>query len=214
MCCSQWRSSVACRPWVLPILLPPPYSYAGQHSITAKIFLWTLLAVEKSKCLLCMLMTEECHCNKWISTGLLTFCKARHAIEAWRMNNITFREIGVKRYQRVRKIPLHERPQNWATDSYKEHILLLNLSPLFCVVLQNGLLMLLKHCHKLDLCMSSRPVICMKLIENRISNLFCRFHAQWEEKQTPLFVLRFPQLLRILQKSHLIGMRHIGSTVE
>jgi len=38
----------------------------------------------------------------------------------------------------------------------------------------------------------------MKLIENRISNLFGRFHVQWEEKQTPLFVLHFPQLLRIL----------------
>jgi len=30
-----------------------------------------------------MLMREECHCNKYISTGLglLTFCKARHALE-------------------------------------------------------------------------------------------------------------------------------------
>jgi len=54
----------------------------------------------------------------------------------------------------------------------------------------------------------------MKLIENRISNLFGHFHVQWEEKQTPLFVLHLPQLLRILEKSHLIGMRHIRSTVE
>jgi len=38
--------------------------------------------------------------------------------------------------------------------------------------------------------------------------------VQWEEKQTPLFVLHLPQLLRILEKSHLIGMRHIRSTVE
>jgi len=57
-------------------------------------------------------------------------------------------------------------------------------------------------------------VIWMNVIENRISNLFGRFHMQWEEKQAPLFVLRFPQLLRILQKSHLIGMRHIRSAVE
>ena len=57
-------------------------------------------------------------------------------------------------------------------------------------------------------------VICMKLIENRISNFFGRFHEQWEEEQTPLFVLHFPQLLRILEKSHLIGIRHIRSTVE
>jgi len=41
----------------------------------------------------------------------------------------------------------------------------------------------------------------MKLIENRISNLFGHSPMQWEEKQTPLFVLRFPQLLRnLLQK--------------
>jgi len=151
------RSSIACRPWIFPILPPPPHSYAGQQSIAAKIFSWTLLAVQKSKCLLCMLITGECHSNKWISNGLLTFCKARHAIEAWRKNNTTFREIGVKRYQRVRKTPLHERPQDWASDSHKEHILHLNLSPLFCVVLQNGLLILRKHCHKLDLCTSSRP---------------------------------------------------------
>jgi len=57
-------------------------------------------------------------------------------------------------------------------------------------------------------------VICMKLIENRISNLFGRCHVQWEEKQTPLYVLHFPQLLPILEKSHLIGIRHIRSTVE
>ena len=84
VCWPQWRSSVACRPWILPILPPPPHSYTGQHSITAKIFLWTLLAVQKSQCVLCMLMRQECHCNKYISTGfgLLTFCKARHAIEA------------------------------------------------------------------------------------------------------------------------------------
>jgi len=43
-------------------------------------------------------------------------------------------------------------------------------------------------------------VICMKLIENRISYLFGRFQVQWEEKQIPLFVLHFPQLLRILEK--------------
>jgi len=54
----------------------------------------------------------------------------------------------------------------------------------------------------------------MKLIENRISDLFGRFHVNWEEKQPPLFVLHFPQLLRILEKSHLIGIRHIRSTVE
>jgi len=53
----------------------------------------------------------------------------------------------------------------------------------------------------------------MKLIENRISNLFGGFPVQWEEKQTLLFVLHFPQLLRILQ-NHLIGRRHIWSTVE
>ena len=41
----------------------------------------------------------------------------------------------------------------------------------------------------------------MKLIENKIGNLLGRFHVQWEEKQTPLFVLHFPQLLRILEKS-------------
>jgi len=41
----------------------------------------------------------------------------------------------------------------------------------------------------------------MKLIENRIGNLFGGFPVQWEEKQAPLFVLHFPQLLRIvLQK--------------
>jgi len=68
------------------------------------------------------------------------------------MNNITFREIGVKIYRKVRTIPLHERPQDLA----KEHKLLLNLSPLFCAVLQNGFLMSRKHCHKLDLCTSSR----------------------------------------------------------
>jgi len=38
----------------------------------------------------------------------------------------------------------------------------------------------------------------MKFIENRISNLFGGFPVQWEEKQAPLFVLHFPQLLRIL----------------
>jgi len=67
-------------------------------SITAEIFLGTLLAVQKSKCLLRMLMREECRCNKYISTGLglLTFYQARHAIETQRTNNITFREIGVK----------------------------------------------------------------------------------------------------------------------
>jgi len=54
----------------------------------------------------------------------------------------------------------------------------------------------------------------MKLIENKISNLFGRFHVQWEEKQTPLFVLHFPQLLRILKKSHLIGIKRVRSTVE
>jgi len=52
----------------------------------------------------------------------------------------------------------------------------------------------------------------MKFIEKRISNLFGRFHVQWEEKQTPLFVLHFPQLSRILEKRHLIGTRHITST--
>jgi len=46
-----------------------PASYAVQHSITAKIFLWTLLAVQESKCVLCMLMREECRCNMYISTG-------------------------------------------------------------------------------------------------------------------------------------------------
>ena len=76
-------------------------------------------------------------------------------------------------------------------------MLLLNLSPLFCVVLQNGFLTLWKHCHKLA--HHHVQVICMKLIENRISNLFGAFPVQWEEKQTPLFVLHFPQLLCILQ---------------
>jgi len=167
-------SGVAYRPWILPILPPPPHSYPGQHSITAKIFLWTLLTVQKSKCLFCMLMTEECHCNEWISTGLLTFCNARHAIEAWRMNNITFHEIGVKRYQRIRRIPLHERPQDWVSDSHKEYILLLNLSPLFCVVLQivqNGFLMLRKHCHKLDLC-TSKSFVWGAVRKNIISDRF------------------------------------------
>jgi len=54
----------------------------------------------KSKCVLYMLMTEKSHCNKQISTGLLTFYKARYAIEALRTNNnITFRDKEVKRYQ-------------------------------------------------------------------------------------------------------------------
>jgi len=38
----------------------------------------------------------------------------------------------------------------------------------------------------------------MKHIENRISNLIGRYPMQWEEEQTPLFVCRFPKLLRIL----------------
>ena len=64
--------------------------------------------------------------------------------------------------------------------------------------------------------MNGAPYIGMKLIENTISNLFSRFHVQWEEKHTPLFALHFPQLLRILEKSHLIRIRHIRSrpTVE
>jgi len=37
----------------------------------------------------------------------------------------------------------------------------------------------------------------MKLIENRISNVFGRFPVQWEE-QTHLFLLHFTKLLRIL----------------
>ena len=65
------KSSIVCRPWIYPTLV----------SITAEIFLWTLLAVQKSECVLCTLMRDECRCNKYISTGLLTFCKARHPIE-------------------------------------------------------------------------------------------------------------------------------------
>jgi len=57
-----------------------PSSFACQHSTTAKIFLVWLLAVQKSKCVLYMLMREECHCGKYISNSLLTFCKVRHAI--------------------------------------------------------------------------------------------------------------------------------------
>jgi len=53
----------------------------------------------------------------------------------------------------------------------------------------------------------------MKLIEKTISNLFGRFHVQWEEKQPPLFVLHFPQVSRILEKSHLIGIRHVLSSM-
>jgi len=75
----QWRSSITCRPWISAIL---PRPHPMLNSITAGIFLWTLLAVQISKCALCMLMREECHCKKCISTGSLTFCKARHAIEA------------------------------------------------------------------------------------------------------------------------------------
>ena len=135
-----------------------PSSYASQYSITAKMFLLWLLAVQKSKCVLYMLMREEWHCGRYISNGLITFCKVglRHAIEAQRTNNISFRGIGVKRYPRVRKIPLNERLQDWASDSHKEQILLFNLSPLFCFVLQNGFLILWKHCHNFDLCLSSR----------------------------------------------------------
>ena len=101
--------------------------------------------------------SAECHCNKCISTISLTFCKAQHAIATKPTNNVTFREIGAKRYQGVRKIPLHECSQDWASDSHKEDILLLYLSPLFCVVLQNGFLMLWRPCHKLDLCISLHP---------------------------------------------------------
>jgi len=73
---TQWRSSIACRPWI-SVILPP--LHPTLCSITAKIFLWTLLAVQK--CVLRMLMREKCHCNKYISTGLLTFCKVRQAIK-------------------------------------------------------------------------------------------------------------------------------------
>jgi len=64
-----------------------------------------------------------------------------------RIRPIPFPQLW-KFYQRVRKIPLHERPQDWASDFHKEQILLLNLSPLFCFVFQNGFLTLCKHCHK------------------------------------------------------------------
>jgi len=150
----QWRNSIACRPWISAILPLPTLRWSA--SLT-KHFSWTLLAVHKSKCVCCMLMRAECHCKKCISTGSLTFCKARHAIATKPTNNVTFREIGVKRYQRVRKFPLHECPQDWASDSHKEQILLLNWSPLFCVVRRNGFLMSWRPCHKLDFCISLYP---------------------------------------------------------
>jgi len=145
--------------------------------------------VRKPKCVLYMLMREECHCNKYISTGLglLTFCKPRHAVEAQRTNNITFREIGVKNI-RVRKIQLHERPQDGASDSRKEQILLLNLSPLFCIVLQNGFLTLWKHCRKLGLCTSSRPSHLQEAFENRISNLIDRFPCSGKNLRKDSFI--------------------------
>ena len=62
-----------------------------------------------------------------------------------------------KIYQRVRKIPLHKCQQDWASNSHMEQLLLSNLSILFSVALQNGFLTLWKHCHKPDLCTSSRP---------------------------------------------------------
>ena len=46
----------------------------SQHSITAKIYLQRLLAVQKSNACF-MLMREDCHCGKYISNGLITFCK-------------------------------------------------------------------------------------------------------------------------------------------
>jgi len=49
----QWRSSMACRPWISPILPPPPI-LCCQHSITAEIFLWRLLAVQNpNACYIC-----------------------------------------------------------------------------------------------------------------------------------------------------------------
>ena len=58
--------------------------------------------------------------------------------------------------------------------------------------------------------------IFMKLIENRVSNFFVRFLVQWEEIKKRLLCLCFTFLNFHVSdyKRHLIGMRHIRSTVE
>jgi len=53
----------------------------------------------------------------------------------------------------------------------------------------------------------------MNIIENRISNFFCRFPVQWEEIKEGLLYLCFTFLnfYASCYKSRLIGMRHIRS---
>jgi len=77
------------------------------------------------------------------------------------------------------------------------------------------------HCRRIVISLTSAhhhvQVIFMKLTENGngISTFFGRFRIQWEEIKKRLFYLclTFLNFYISYYKSHLIGMRHIKSTV-